>query len=405
MQKKTLFIVIVAFIVAQFVILMAFGYTPHPDSQDYLRYAQDAISNGEFYPTKEELYTLPFLWNVGAINAVALSLKIFGSEIPLMLLYSLLKGVSLLFVYLLAKSWFNDKTACIATIIYLLYPANYGEGTSMLSEVPFTFLVLAGLFACQKKKFILGGALMGFADYMRPVAIIFIVAYVLSNIKDYKHNFKIITAYVAFISCIGFYNYATRGEFFYKAKTGWMCMAQYHWREGADQSGLLAAEKVTENNCLTYTEKDKVWRNMFFDWLKDHKTDYFKQIPMKIIRTYVSDNVNLCAFLPESEKSKDYMYESLSMSSLKKDFPQYTGVQWLTIYNLLFYYAMMVLFLCSIKEIKTLPIPWTIFIIGTAFIAIVGHGEARFHQPFMPFIIIAVAYKVSQLQKKLHSKI
>ena len=400
MQKKTLFLVIATFTIAQFVILMVFGYTPHPDSIDYLRYAKDAISHGEFYPTKESLYTLPFLWNVGAINAVALSLKIFGSEVPLMLIYSLLKGFSLLLVYLLAKSWFNDKIACIATILYLLYPANYGEGTSMLSEVPFTFFVLAGLLACQRRQFILGGILMGCADYMRPVAIIFIAAYILSNIKNYRDYIKICISYVIFISCIGFYNYTTRGEFFYKAKTGWMCMAQYHWREGEDQSGLLAAEKVTENDNLTYTEKDKVWRYMFFDWLKDHKADYFKQIPMKIIRTYVSDNVNLCAFLPESEKCKDYMYESLSMSSLKDDFPHYTSVQWLTIYNLLFYYTMMILFLCSIKKIRELSLHWGIFIIGTAFIALLGHGEARFHQPFMPFIIIAEAYMVDFLLRK-----
>lgn len=394
MQKKTLIIVVTAFILIQFIILMVFGYTPHPDSQDYLRYAQDALNHGEFYPTKEGLYTLPFLWNVGAINAVALSLKIFGSKVPLLLLYSVLKGFSLLFVYLLTKSWFNEIVACIAVILYLLYPANYGEGTAMLSEVPFTFFILAGLYACQKKRFVLGGILMGCADYMRPVAIIFIAAYILSNIKNYRNYIKICITYVAFISCIGFYNYATRGEFFYKAKTGWMCMAQYHWREGADQSGLLAAEKVTEDNSLTYTEKDKVWHDMFFDWLKDHKVDYLKQIPMKIIRTYVSDNVNLCAFLPQSEKSKDYMYESLSMGSLIHEFPHYSAVQWLTLYNLLFYYAMMAIFIFSIKKIKELPLPWAIFIVGTAFIALVGHGEARFHQPFMPFVIIAVAYMV-----------
>ena len=182
MQKKTLIIVVTAFILIQFIILMVFGYTPHPDSQDYLRYAQDALNHGEFYPTKEGLYTLPFLWNVGAINAVALSLKIFGSKVPLLLLYSVLKGFSLLFVYLLTKSWFNEIVACIAMILYLLYPANYGEGTAMLSEVPFTLFILAGLYACQKKRFVLGGILMGCADYMRPVAIIFIAAYILSNI-------------------------------------------------------------------------------------------------------------------------------------------------------------------------------------------------------------------------------
>ena len=96
------------------------------------------------------------------------------------------------------------------------------------------------------------------------------------------------------------------------------------------------------------------------------------------------------------------MYNSLSMVSLFKEFPHYNFAQWLTLYNLIYYYVLMSIFLLSYRQTrKVLSLTWLIFAIGTLFIALVGHGEARFHIPFMPFIIINVAYSINQ---KIYNK-
>ncbi len=140
MEKKKGFMLIIGiYTIIQLIILLGFGYTPYPDSQGYITCAQNALAYNQFYPAKETLYTLPFLWNIGAINTVAFSLKLFHSVTPVLIIYILLKGGTLNLVYLITHKWFGEKNANITCLIYLLYPANYGEGTSLLSEVPFVF--------------------------------------------------------------------------------------------------------------------------------------------------------------------------------------------------------------------------------------------------------------------------
>lgn len=398
-QHKALYIIGI-YTIIQFVILLGFGYTPYPDCQGYITCAQEALKYGQFYPARETTYTLPFLWNIGAINAVALSLKLFHSITPLLTAYTILKCGILILIFLITQKIFGNKTAYIALLISVLYPANYGEGTSLLSEVPFGFLCLSGIYAYTSKKYLLAGFLLGCADYFRPIAIIFILAIILCNLKNYKAYIKICLCYALVISSIGAGNYLNKGEFIYKAKTGWMALAQYHWANDKEQKGIEPMA-VGNNHNLSYSQKDEVWKSMFTDWLKGHKTEYIKQIPIKVIKTYVSDNVNMCTFLSKKEKSSGYMYDSISLPNLMKCFPNYNFAQWLAVYNLVFYYGLLVCFILSFKYFKTLTFEWLVIIIGTIFIALFGHGEARFHIPYMPFIIISTAYCINHyLQNK-----
>ena len=44
------------------------------------------------------------------------------------------------------------------------------------------------------------------------------------------------------------------------------------------------------------------------------------------------------------------------------------------------------------KEFQGIAIPAGVVFFGTAVLLLVGHGEARFHIPFMPFVIMIAAY-------------
>lgn len=377
-------------------VLIFFGYTPYPDSEGYIYCAQESLKHNQFYPFKEGLYELPFLWNIGAINAVAASLWLFNSVTPLLVVYTLMKGFSLLLTYKIALTCFGKRTACIACVMYMLYPANYGEGTSLHSEVPFVFFTLSAVWSSLKGRYVLSGLLFGCADYIRPFALIFIMAVILQDMRNYKAYLRMLAVYAAFIVSIGLSNYCSKGEFVYKAKTGWMALSQYHWDHDSEKT-TSDPQCVTGNDKLTYTQKDELWKDMFIDWLKDNKLEYIRQIPVKIFNTYVSDNIGMCTFLSKEEKQSQYMYQSLSLHALIRDFPHYSAVQWLTVVNLLFYYAVMIVFVLSIKYIKELRLQWLVIILGTLFIAFVGHGESRFHIPFMPFVIMASSYYISKM--------
>lgn len=378
-------ILIALFTITQLVILFTFGYTPYPDSEGYIYLAKESIHYQQFYPVKELINEYPFLWNIGAVNAVVLSLRLFHSIIPLLIIYSIMKGATAWFLYEITKTLTSQKAALITLLIYVFYPANYGEGTSTLSELPFIFFCMLSLWLCINKKwYILGGVILAIANWFRPMAIIFLVAltvyYFYQNRK--KMMFPII-GYIAMIILIGSLSFLFKGLFLYQAKTGWMALADY-----SSQHSTISMD-VRNHQEWDVAQKDAQWKNIFMDWVTDHPMEYVAQIPKKLVNTFVSDNVNMCTFIPD-KMEKENMYEEVSMITLLHHFPHYTAVQWLTVFNLLYYYSLLVLFICGLfysnKEQILLPV--TIITLGTLILLFFGHGEARFHIPFMPFIIM-----------------
>ena len=399
--------------IAQFICLYVYGYTPYPDSNGYIALAQECVELGTFYP--QNLTDLYFLWNVGAINAVTVSLYLFSSATPLLLLYTLMQGIMAWLVFAIAKELFNNKTALITLFLVILYPANYGCGTSVLSEVPFIFFSLLSLLLSLKKKFFWSGTLFAIANYFRPMAIIFIVALILFMMYNRMHLRKYIYLLFGFyiVTCpIGITNYVTKGKYFTQGAMGWMGLMQYSWDHDKNKENdyLLFPNndpnKIDERLNYDCLQRDSIWRSHFFLWLSNNKLEYVKQMPQKVLRTYISDNVNLCVFLPNKE-DREYMYEEISMTSLAKDFPDWTRIQILTTVNLIYYYMLLIggilgaVCLIRNKLFHSLIIPSMTIIAGTALLVLVGHGEARFHQPFMPMFIMLTAC----LFAKAHTRI
>ena len=214
--------IIIGFTILQCLILVVFGYTPYPDSEGYIRLAQDSILHGEWYPITHKIQELAFIWNLGAINAVVLSLRLFGSVMPLLFLYSLLKGATAWLVFRIAQTIFNNKVAYIALLLYVLYPANYGEGTSTHSELPFLFLSLSGIYlAVCRRQCLAAGAVLAVANWFRPMAIIFLLAIFLYQRKTIL---KSLAGYLLTVTLIGGACYLRTGHFIYQARTGWIIL-------------------------------------------------------------------------------------------------------------------------------------------------------------------------------------
>ena len=123
-------------------------------------------------------------------------------------------------------------------------------------------------------------------------------------------------------------------------------------------------------------------------------------MPGKLAATFVSDNVNFCTFLPD-KRSREYMYDELGMMSLLMAFPHYSAVHIVTVYNLLYYYLLLALAAAGIvvavrrKWLSGLVLSCAVIVLSLAVLLFFGHGEARFHQPMMPFIIMLSAYFVA----------
>lgn len=410
-NKIALYIVVVFFIL-QILIFIYFGYTPYPDSDGYIKLAQHSLNLGQPYPTISDLKELKFIWNVGAINAVELSLYLFKSITPLLIIYTIMKATTAFILYKISELLFHSKIALITLILYILYPANYGEATSTLAEVPFIFCIILGTFLALKYNnryalVVLGGSIMAIGNWFRPLAIVFIISmsiyYILIKYTNYKKSLYLCLGYLLMIGIIGGISYHRTGHFIYQALTGWQNLMQYSWdhNENKEKDKKLYSHEnpmyIDNYYKIDCFKKDSIWKERCLNWISNNPKEYLRQIPPKVFYTYISDNVNLCALM--KDKSKEYMYAEISMTSLKNDFPLYSTIQLLTIINLLYYYTLMIIFIISCIEMikhknKKVYLSLLIFLLGTMAIALVAHGEARFHNPYMPFIIIIVAHYI-----------
>lgn len=395
-RHQVAYLLITAFTLLQLVILFIFGYTPYPDSNGYLLIAEECIEHGEPYPVSTLLNDYPFLWNIGAINAVALSLKLFHSVTPLLILYSLMKGATAALFYAVTRKVTSNRIALIALILYVIYPANYGESTSTLSELPFMFFVMLGMYcSLVRKQSFLGGMLLAIANWFRPMAIVFLLALLIILLFKWRKSIKLIVGYVCMIVIIGTVTMIRTGSFLYQAKTGWFALSDY------STSHADISMQVRENLQWDVSEKDATWQRIFFDWLKEHPAEYVSQMPKKLADTYVSDNVNMCTFVPD-KREKEYMYEEVSLGTLISVFPHYSPVQWLTLLNLLMYFSFLITAFLSLFRFHSAThlLSVSVITLGTLLLLFFGHGEARFHIPLMPFFIILSALFINETTRK-----
>ena len=390
-NNRLVYTIVAVFTVIQFAIMLVFGPTLYYDSDCYIYFAKDCVAHGEPYPVASEIGSYDFIWNVGSINIVALSLFLFHTVTPLYFIYAILKGLSALLLYKITCHQFDGRVGFTALLLYVLYPANYGESTSFLSELPFIFFILSGIWlALNRKKTIAGGILIAIANWIRPMGLVFIAAMAVYYLvaRQWKNIAKIVVGFAIMIVIIGSLTWYRTGYFIYQAKTGWMALLQYSVDTSADNDAWY-----TDAKGFNSVQKDSLWQKRMAAWIVDHPKDYVAQMPIKLAKTYISDNPNFCAFMPDKNNS-DYMYNEVSMPTLINSFPHYTWVQWLTAYNLVYYYALMVLFVIGCVSLirrrrwTDVAMPLGVVFFGTAILLFFGHGEARFHIPFMPFIIM-----------------
>ena len=392
-RQLSIFLITV-FTLLQITTLWLFGYTPYPDSEGYILLAKECVSQGSLYPLASHLNDYPFLWNIGAINAVVMSLSLFHSITPLLVVYGLMKGMTAWMFYQLTETIANKKTALAALLLYIAYPANYGEATSTLSELPFMFFAMLALWLIITKRcYVLGGMTLAVANWFRPMGVIFLLAILVYLFVDKRKSVRPLAGYATMILVIGSLSYLRTGLFLYQAKTGWMALADYSTQHAA------ASMDIRENSEWNVSQKDDAWRSLFFKWLTEHPAEYMAQMPGKLVNTFVSDNVNMCTFIPR-KADKEYMYEEVSMSMLIHSFPRYSPVQWLTLLNLCYYYLLLLTALAGIRyfRIRSYILPCSIILTGILILVLAGHGEARFHIPFMPFIMILSAFFIIKMK-------
>lgn len=421
--NKILYIISSLYLMWLLLVLAKFGYTPTNDGDGYIEFAQICLKTGQSYPCLPLIKGQPFIWNIGSINLTALSLLLFQSLYPLLICLCFLKALTALLIGKIAQKLFSDKVAIIACILFSLYPNNWGQSTTILSEIPMICFTFTALYIAISKEnsiwLFTSGIIFGLANWFRPVAMVFLGTLLLYYIFFIKRNWMkkcscLCCGYVLFIVIVGSLCYQRTGYFLYQAESLWFNMAEATYEPSvAPQYNTNPYPKGTiryiENmNQMTAIECNEIWKERSITWLKEHPWKYLKKIPGRLIYMYYNDMDNIVAFYTHKENAGNNYITLPYRKIVKGNLGELSAIQCLALINLL-YYALLILFasyggylLLRRYTYKQAFLPLMIVIGGSLSLVLAVHGETRFKAPFMPFFFMLAAITLYSIRNTIN---
>lgn len=104
---------------------------------------------------------------------------LFGHTVLAVQVFQIILSLLIIFlIYLLSKKYFSQKVAILAALFFTLYPPLIAYSSEILTEIPFTFLLIFSVFlilrsieARSKKMCFAGGIILGAATLTRLVSV------------------------------------------------------------------------------------------------------------------------------------------------------------------------------------------------------------------------------------------
>ncbi len=424
--NRCCWVLTIGFLLLLLGVLIVFGYTPTNDGEGYIEYAQIAIADRQPYPTLHHIIGKPYIWNMGIINLVALSLGLTKSVYPLLVLFCIMKALTAWLLAHTTAKLFNRQVALLALILYILYPNNWGQSTMLSSEIPMLFFTMLALYTAplsspggdtiamkgiEAPSGAVGGAL-ALANWFRPVAAIFLLALIAYFFLFRRGQWKKLTLYLlsgyAFVVLlIGTSCYLRTGYFLYQADSLWFNMAeatyetdsQPHYNTEVFPEGT--ARFIDDMQHKTAIDCSHIWRERSLKWLSEHPVEYLKKVPARLYYIYQNDIDNLAAFLPtKTDAAKNYI--TLPLGSLRTQFSQLSAVQYFALFATILY--LLLLLFANAGALRLILngrwreafLPVFIIVAASLALALLIHGETRFKAPFMPFLFMLAASFLSK---------
>lgn len=423
-NNRIINIATIAYLAFLLIILAIFGYTPTNDTDGYLEYAQVCLHQGEAYPCSTLIKCTPFIWNIGSINLIVFSLWLFGSFYPILVLMCICKALTAWLIAKIAQYISNDKIAIATLFMYIQYPNNWGQSTTLLSEIPMIFLALLSLYILLSKNkvytLILSGVIMAWANWFRPIAVLFIISlfiYILlfQRKEIWKKNIPFLIGCGSMLILFGTECYHRTGYFVYQCDSFWYNMADDaysgatpdpHFGEPLFKKGTPRyIENMQDKTCFECRE---IWKQRCIPWLLNHKMEYLSKIPYRLYYMYQNDIDNMAAFLPNKQKAEDN-YIVLPYRNIIQEIGNLSNAQYLALLCTVYYYLILLtallggVYVIYKKLWQQGFLPLFIPIFGTLSLVLLVQGETRFKAPYMPFVMMLSAYCIMWINSKLNN--
>lgn len=392
-------------------ILLFVGYTPTNDGDGYIDYALMSLKDGQPYPSHSTILGQPFIWNIGHINLIALSLWLTRSIVPVLVLMCALKAVSAFVIARITELLFNHRTGLIAILLYIAYPNNWGQSTMLLSEIPSVALALTALYLTLKynraKTWIAAGLLFAVATWIRPISPIYIgsafLYHLLFNRRLILKRYAcIVGSYVALLIAVGTSCYLRTGYFLTQPTTVWFNFIANTYEKSTKVDYTQPVYPKGTARCIANREKltalqcRDIWRQRSLQWLGNHKIAYLKKVPGRLFWMYYEDIDNIAAFLKDKQHAENN-YVTLPVTSIAHQINSLSPIQYFALINEIFYLIIVLMAVTATAQLLrkrddcSLFLPLFIIVAGSLALVLVSHGETRFKAPFIPFLFMLAA--------------
>lgn len=381
------------------------------DARSYVGLAKHAATVGHLYPTEPDLYG-SYLFAPGYVNWLTAWFAMgFTERAPIFV--NILFNVGILFeIYYLGTKAFNRVVGSIASLLFMLSITTYASILTLLTEQMFTFL--AGLGLClavtnKKRNLLFAGILIGLANWIRPLGIIYLACIVLMCLfclvkKSYLK--QLFVGFIATALLIGAITYSASGIFAFQSSTFGvnLVMSANDYAHGNTSSGSKIFAKGEAGDLsdsgMTFKEKDIYWRKMGFEWIKEHPKAYFGMMPSKLARLYGVD----IGFLDVFTGKDGIIQKPTYMKSILTDFPKLNPLQTVVAYNSIFYlcvflFAVVSAILCMKKRNRYAISFVGLWLFGTL-ATLPFPCSSRYHYPYMMFIFILAAALLYTMKNK-----
>ena len=183
MEKKFCFLSLAISVIIQIIVICMFlGVAQRSDYGAYESLAMACVEEGSFYPTESQIYQ-DYLFAPGMVNMLVLEIWIFGSTHYHMIINLIMNLFLLYCLWIVACNLFTKKVAYLSVGIFALLHSTIFTVAITCTEIPFLLLSLAAFAIIVDHRnrnrsifFCIAGILLALANWIRPIAVIFVVA-------------------------------------------------------------------------------------------------------------------------------------------------------------------------------------------------------------------------------------
>ncbi|MDR2120051.1 MAG: glycosyltransferase family 39 protein [Tannerella sp.] len=393
-----------AWIIAQVVTLCYYRDAPQfSDAAMYDEYARQCYAHKTLYPDATQVYT-NYIFNPGYVNWLLLHFLVFGSLSFVNVCNILLNVLIVWEIFLLAKYFFDRQTALISVILYCLLPSNTLIVQTHLTELPFMAAVLGAVCSVRRDKYLLlalAGILLAAANWIRPVALLFllpVVIYMFMHKFHARNYLSLLLPLFAATLLIGVCSKSSSGYFVYQSSSGGFNLVQ-----GANDhaDGGYGKECFKEGNLgyiedmahRTFAERDSIWKARSVEWIKKNPVGYISLIPVKFARMWWGDDY-LGGFLKGNPS-----FMSTNPSAVQKIQRVLSGFLFSLTYYVVMLCFMTALFKLRKKRNRDMYLLLLPIVLCTVMQVLI-YGSQRYHYPCIPFVIFFAAWWISSLRTK-----